>query len=407
VIGKLLVGAMALGLSACTTIAPQPQVSAAPPAITSIVQLSPPTDADGYFEIAEVLRPGVLLIRQADPFHAWPTSNITVFEQSDGLVVVDAGNSPAAAERVLPMIRAFSSKPVKAIVLTHGHYDHAYGLQVFLREWPEAQIVAHQGTYDYLEGRFGYYLALPEQGIAPTQAGRLNRARTWLNDALDGDDPPWRTPRLMQAARESYHFARDLSGAQLQLPTVAFASSYTITDSIAPVEVHFVGRANTAGDAIAWSPTHRVIAVGDIVVSPVPYGFDAYANEMLTTLDRIRGFDFQVLVPGHGLPQRDGAFLDTLTRSLLDIKAKVEPLARQGLTLEQVHEQVDLDAQVDWFGLRGDPWQSEFLDGYWLRPATASVWREARGEINPYDRDLRTPEQRARQEAARRVRQVD
>ena len=46
----------------------------------------------------------------------------------DFVLVID-GNFPSGVEEVLPKIKAVSKKPIKYVVDTHHHGDHAYGNQ--------------------------------------------------------------------------------------------------------------------------------------------------------------------------------------------------------------------------------------------------------------------------------------
>ena len=57
--------------------------------------------------------------------------NVEVIEQSDGLVVVDAGGSPLSGRLVVNEIRKLSKKPVKYLLYTHYHGDHNLGAGAF------------------------------------------------------------------------------------------------------------------------------------------------------------------------------------------------------------------------------------------------------------------------------------
>jgi hypothetical protein len=64
----------------------------------------------------------------------------------------------------------------------------------------------------------------------------------------------------------------DEKGTYLVLPTVTVTHRYVLDDCTAPVEALFIGPAHTDGDIAVWTPKQRVVATGDMVVAPIPYG---------------------------------------------------------------------------------------------------------------------------------------
>ena len=66
-----------------------------------------------------------------------------------GVVLVDALGSPALARELLAAIAAHTAKPVMAVVVSHYHADHVYGLQVFAQAG--ARIIAHRAAREYLQ----------------------------------------------------------------------------------------------------------------------------------------------------------------------------------------------------------------------------------------------------------------
>lgn len=114
-------------------------LAAACPTVQAPVQAQQPADASlaGYLETIERVAPHVWLIRQPEPFHLQPIGNVTIIEQSDGLVLIDAGGSPGSGRRIVRLIKSVSAKPVKAVAITHWHGDHPFGLPAIVAEWPE------------------------------------------------------------------------------------------------------------------------------------------------------------------------------------------------------------------------------------------------------------------------------
>jgi glyoxylase-like metal-dependent hydrolase (beta-lactamase superfamily II) len=162
-------------------------------------------------------------------------------------------------------------------------------------------------------------------------------------------------------------------------PTEVFRDRLVIADRDAPVELIHPGRANTDGDAIAWLPRQRVVVTGDVVVAPFPFGYNSYPQDWIAALRQVGALDFVTLVPGHGAPQRDRAYLDRLVVLIEEVRRQMAPLAAQGLSLDDARARIDLSAQRQAF-VGDDPWMRRWFDYSWTTPFTESAWKEARGE---------------------------
>ena len=99
--------------------------------------------------------------RIADGIHLISAfGNSVCIETTDGLVIVDACVRPMGA-RLLEQIRRISDQPIRYVVYTHGHFDHAFGVWALLEEAerrgrPRPQIVGHE----LVPKRFDRYLEL-------------------------------------------------------------------------------------------------------------------------------------------------------------------------------------------------------------------------------------------------------
>jgi hypothetical protein len=113
--------------------------------------------------------------------------------------------------------------------------------------------------------------------------------------------------------------------------------------------------------------------------SPVPFGFGNYPREWSGALTRIRALPFRLLIPGHGAPQHDGAYVTRLRGLIEAMRAQVAPLAGQALTLDEVRRRIDVGSYGHSFA-GDDPWLQLWFRNDWLRPFAESVWKEARGE---------------------------
>ncbi len=82
--------------------------------------------------------------------------NSAVIVNDDDVMIVDDHVSPAAAWVLLEEVKELTPKPVRYVVNTHFHFDHAHGNQVF---GPNVEIIGHEFTRQMLAG--GKSAAMP------------------------------------------------------------------------------------------------------------------------------------------------------------------------------------------------------------------------------------------------------
>lgn len=339
------------------------------------------TSADGYLYEATRLADGVWLFASPEPFHIQPYGNVVAIEQTDGFVLFDSGGTPAGARRVLDMLAAISPKPVKAVAVSHWHGDHVIGLRTIKERWPQVRTIATNATCRTLsDPRVARFMpsgdTASDDAIRRNLEGALGHLRA---EAAREDLPDAVRAGNARGARELEHYGHELLGGAMLVPEEGFDDRLLLDDPARPVELRFVGRANTDGDAVAWLPRQRMLLTGDILVLPIPFGFGSHPGEWLSTLTTLKSFDFKMLVPGHGMPLEDGAPLDRLATLIAEVRLKVAPLAAAGLSLDDVQKRVDLSAQAQIYS-GGDPWRVRLFDQYWRQPIIASAFKEAKGE---------------------------
>ena len=192
-----------------------------------------------------------------------------------------------------------------------------------------------------------------------------------------------RDPKLSAEERGEFAIEAKYVGARLKrqmgnyvaLPTDTLTDRVVLDDPIAPIELAFVGAANTGGDLIAWLPRQRVLFAGDAVVAPSPYGFNANTRSWIAVLEKYKALNFAVLIPGHGAVQRDPAYLDAMIWSMQDVRAQVAKAIRSGKSAEQTWAAFDKTPHVARF-TAGSDWARRWLVGYWLEPIVDSTYRE-------------------------------
>ncbi len=84
----------------------------------------------------------------------WNVAGIVVIEGDDGIILVDAGLSPATGREVMAEFRKITDKPIRAVIYSHFHHDHVAGIKGLVSELDvasgEVAIYAHSSLVENL-----------------------------------------------------------------------------------------------------------------------------------------------------------------------------------------------------------------------------------------------------------------
>lgn len=331
----------------------------------------------------EKVAPHIWVLRQPDRLWAAVIGNVEIVEQSDGVVLMDSGGTIADGRQVVKAVRRLTGKPIKAIGISHWHNDHPLGIPGILESFPNARIIATPATAEYMKTEVKTGVGKPDTELeAARRKNAANTIKTMTEESMKLSNP---SGMRRQYALEAKWIAQRLErqmGNYVVLPTETVADRLLLDDPVAPVEFRFLGVGNTHGDMIAWMPRQRVVATGDIVVLPTPYGFTVSTRSWLPTLRKLEELPFTTLVPGHGKVQRDRSYLATLDWSMRDIAARANAAAATAETKEQAFAALDQKEQQARFGAR-DAWTRKWLSDYWLEGMFETAFDEAKGIAAP------------------------
>ena len=125
-------------------------------------------------------------------------------------------------------------------------------------------------------------------------------------------------------------------------PTVTLADSLTLYRGGREIRLLFLGRGHTGGDVVVYLPKERVVATGDLLVTNLSYIGDAYITDWIATLDRLKGLDFDWVLPGHGQAFQGKAKIDQFQSYLRDFWSQAQKLHAAGVKPEDAAKQVDM-----------------------------------------------------------------
>jgi cyclase len=266
-------------------------------------------------------------------------SNAIVIVGEDGVAVVDPGAGPAEARVLRAAIRTVTALPVRYVIDTHFHFDHALGNEAF----EGAIVVGHDATRarlgpDALQGRT---VASFAAGI-PTQVARSREdART------EGD--PGKREDLFRRAASLEAYGHELATMRAVPPALTFSESLTLWLGSREIRLVHLGRAHTAGDLVVYLPKERIAGTGDMFNGYLGFMGDAYVDEWAETLGRLEQLDFETVIPGHGNPFQGKAAIAPVQACLRDLYRQTAALKREGVPPEQASQRVDLRAHAGSF----------------------------------------------------------
>jgi glyoxylase-like metal-dependent hydrolase (beta-lactamase superfamily II) len=317
-----------------------------------------------------------------EPFgHAIVSGNTVVIVGDEAVAVVDTGHHPSLTRRIVADIRAITPKPVRYVINTHWHADHTVGNSVYAEAFPDARFIAHAFTAAMIAKDAGLSVGAKCQGFLAEQMKPL-RADLGAGKGPDGAAlTPARRARLESILADADAAMLDCVDARLRGSDITFEDRVTLRLGRRDVQVMFLGRANTAGDAVIYIPDARVVATGDILVHPFPYAFQSYIGEWAKVLRRIEAMDAVAIIPGHGPVMPDRKYLVEVAELMESIDAQVRAAYFPDAPLEAVRKKVDLAP----FRVRiagNDPILRANFDAM-ADSAVARSWQERRGKLEP------------------------
>ena len=331
------------------------------------------------FEEAAVA-PGIVAFIEK-PGHAIVSGNSIAIAGDDAIAVVDTGQHPRLTRAMIARLRESMKKPVRYVINTHWHNDHVAGNALYAEAFPDARFVAQAFTARMLESEIAPYMHGGCARFLERESAPL-RAAVASGKAADGSAiAPARVSRLREVIEEADVAAAECGEFRLRGSDIAFEERLTLELGHRDVQVLFLGRANTAGDAIVYVPDAKVVMTGDVLVHPFPFATQSYIREWAAVLRRIEAMDADTIVPGHGPVMHDKVYLGLVAELMESIDGQVGAAWRPGMALDELREHVDLAG----FRARiaGD---SGFIGANFdamARSAVERAWQEREGKLAP------------------------
>ncbi len=272
-------------------------------------------------------------------YHATPNgkmpviSNSVVIINEKDIMIVDSSASPTAARALIADIKALTDKPIRYVVNSHFHWDHAHGNQVFE---PEVVIIGHEYTREQLLGDILHsktYLAF---------IGELPQMTKTLQKQIAGETDP----KKREDQQKNLKMMIDHHNAQAEMkptpPNLTFRDQMSLFRGDREIRLLFFGIGHTGGDIFVYLPKEKILCTGDFLGPSLSYMGDGYVDEWDDTLERLKSIDFDVILPGHGAPMRTGEKIEHFQAYLRDLWNKTVDMREKGASADEVAQKIDL-----------------------------------------------------------------
>ena len=284
--------------------------------------------------------------------------NSVVVETANGLILTDTGPGGRVTRAMIARIRAFTDKPLLAIVYSHGHLGYNHGARAWLedaaeRGHPRPDIIAQEN----LPRRYTRY------------------QETWgLQAHLNGLQFNARFPEQPPEKWFTY-------------PNILFRDRHVIDGGDRLVEV--LAAPSETDDAVAlWLPESRILYAGPAFIKSIPNIGTPLRTlrdpvRWADTMERLMALQPELLIPEFGKPVEGAdAAREALSLTVTALRyLRDETVKRMNLGMSEAEILHDMDYPEQIFGHRWmtpnygmpdyivrDIWRSE--NGWWDRNAT-------------------------------------
>lgn len=267
---------------------------------------------------------------------------------SEGILVVDPTNHEAATWLKGQLDERFGL-PVKYVIYSHSHNDHASGADVFA---DTATIIGHINIEKNLQRPAEDAALLPrEQLWDVNDDGRIQESEAGgyigLDIAPDGfarydvDQNGWLSRAEIWASR--------FGGGTVRAPDIYYSDRLSLTLGGKTVELYYLGKNHSDDMTVTLFHEERVIhTVDSLIPNRLPWrSLDGgFLPDWIDWLYAVAELDFDIVVPGHESP---GTKEDVLEQAvyLEELQDAVQAAIAEGKTLEEMVDTILMEDYVD------------------------------------------------------------
>ncbi|HEY5622669.1 MAG TPA: MBL fold metallo-hydrolase [Gammaproteobacteria bacterium] len=257
----------------------------------------------------------------------------------DGIILVDPTNTEAATWLKAQLDQRFDV-PVRYVIYSHSHNDHASGGEIFA---DTATFIGHENMRKNLASPAADAPLTPREQLWDANGDGLLQVSEAEGTALENAFSSRDTNGDGNLTRREI-WAGQFRG-EVVPPDIYYSDKASITLGGKTVELHYLGRNHTDDMTVVRFPAERTIYTVDFLTPGRPPRtalFGGFFPDWLESLRRVAQLDFDVISPGHELPGTKEQVLEQV-QYMEDLIDRVSAGIEAGLAKEELVETVTMD----------------------------------------------------------------
>ena len=236
-------------------------------------------------------------------------SNCGIILTQEGVILIDSGHNPTDSRAVMEAVKKLTPLPIRFLIDTEIHPDHTTGHFVFS---PPATIIAHQGGGEAMKKAF---------------------------------DPE----RIKTLAAQSPAMRDAVEGYRLVTPQVEYQEKTTINLGERTLELIHLKNVHSESDTAVWLPKERILFSASAAIPGSYNNLRAFVSipDMLSAIQMMKSLNPEIVVAGHG-PVGTTKIFDDSTRFYNLLLERVGKLAKEGMTLDQIKQELKMPEYDNW-----------------------------------------------------------
>jgi cyclase len=239
------------------------------------------------------------------------TTTCSFVVTEEGVVMIDACNSPLHSRNMMAAIRKVTDKPILFLIDTETHGDHTGNHFIFS---PPARIINAEGAGAGMKKEYN-----------PKRAATL--------------------------AAQSPEMREALTGEKMIPPHIEYKDRMTLNVGERTFELIYLKNVHSFADTAVWMPKERVLFASSAanVRTFINMRPTVVIPDVLASYKLMKSLNPEIVVAGHGQPTTTKIF-DEYEGYYTLLMKRVGEMAAKGRSLEQTKKELKMPEYADWAG---------------------------------------------------------